>query len=114
MTRQQEWASRAWDQVALRKGRSSAAEWRSVALAAPALLQQSGACQAVAFWSSRRGEAPADYLTDLAAVIGITAEELGQQSRTAQLAAYLVLSRTLIDAACWLRRIAQAEMEADG
>ena len=61
-----------------------------------------------------------EFCEDLARVYGVgsasgkTPEQvLQEQAQTADLAAYLVLSRALIDISIWFRRFAQSELKED-
>jgi CRISPR-associated protein Cmr5 len=86
-----------------RRGKNE--QYRSLAKSFPALIHSCGLAQAVAFAYVKNS----DYVNNLAAVIGvaeahITSQNLAEQSRTAEIAEYIRLSRHAISAASWLKR----------
>ena len=81
----------------------------------PALIQQCGLCQAVAFLQAKGGseEAVSDFLSDLAAAVlhGQTpsnSERLAQLARTSHFAEYQWLTRHALATATWFKRYAEA------
>ena len=120
MTRQQRWAKEAFACVSARKQESASGEYRSLCLKMPALLKQSGLVQSLAFMRARSGTVGRLFCEDLARVygIGIAAgraldQVLQERAQSADLAAYLVLSRDLIDISVWFRRFAQSELKEE-
>ncbi|MDI6871122.1 MAG: type III-B CRISPR module-associated protein Cmr5 [Bacillota bacterium] len=118
MTRQQSWSCRAAQAVQRvqaahrRDEKTSEAEYLRFAKGFPALVHNSGLCQALAFAlaKKRRG-----YAEDLAYTLGLSlsAEELLELSRTASAASYLRLSREVLAASSWLKRYAEALLKDD-
>ena len=79
----------------------------------PSLVHSCGLAQAVAFAQSK---APDDYLNDLRAVMSSGTTDVAAFAadiRTAELARYLQLSRTALQAAGWLKRYAEALLDFD-
>lgn len=105
-TREQVRAQRAWTLIrkVQQEDRSQAA-YKRFAKAFPALLQASGLCQALAF---AQAKGPRAYVSDLAEVIGTTAEELLESSRESNLTEYLRITREALSSADWLQRYADA------
>lgn len=119
MTRQQKWAHEALKRVQKHQGaEASESKYRTLCLKMPSLLKQSGLVQSMAFIRAR-DEIGKTFCDELAEVYGAsladgkgrTGEELQQQAQTAQLSAYLILSRDLIEVSVWFRRFAQSELK---
>jgi CRISPR-associated protein Cmr5 len=123
MTRQQEWARKAHEKVLARgKGeKESAKKYATLCMRTPALIQQAGLAQALAFLLTRK-EANIDntplgkfFVNDLAQVLkGVSGDDLQKEAHKSELPAYLALSRDVMAVAVWFRRFAQAELKTDG
>lgn len=88
-------------------------EYRTVAMKGPVLLQQSGVMQTLAFFLSRKDPAGQRWCQHLAEIHGAgDAQALLKRAQTAEMDAYLRLSRELIDVAVWIRRFAQICLES--
>ena len=114
-TRSQQLAELAFKQVSrhdsLPKKRRD--EYVGFAKRFPSLVHSCGLAQAVAFAQSK---APDDYLNDLRAVMSSGTTDVAAFAadiRTAELARYLQLSRTALQAAGWLKRYAEALLDFD-
>ncbi|MDR1620920.1 MAG: type III-B CRISPR module-associated protein Cmr5 [Synergistaceae bacterium] len=81
-------------------------EYRSFALAFPALIHSCGLVQAVAFGEIKHN----GYISDLTAVLNVVEANvnLSNESRTADIIKYMRLSRRALSAASWLKRYVQA------
>lgn len=124
-TRQQRWAIDADAKVQVATVKDDWKAWHSVAKKGPTLIQQCGLVQAIAFLRSRKEAASRTYADDLAALLldglhqsgavkAMDSAALFEHVRRANLASYLALSRQAIDAAVWLRRLAQIEQQRRG
>jgi CRISPR-associated protein Cmr5 len=84
---------------------------KTLCMKMPALVQRSGAVQALAFVISRaeEGERFANAIADTLEP-GRKGADLLEKCQTADLAAYLASSRDLIEVATWFRRFAQIEL----
>lgn len=86
------------------------AQYRRVAETFPALVHTNGLCQAVSFCDidqERRNR----YLEDLAEVIGMSeVNSLQEAAYEADLEDYMHLTWTVMEAAGWLKRHAQAQL----
>lgn len=114
-TRDQRMAGKALERVkAAAKDAAFAKKYRSRVMGFPALVLQSGLAQAVGFLrakSSDTGDGPAyrRYLDDLAHVAGKgNGEELLDKTVRGELGDYRLLTREVLDAAAWLKRMTQA------
>lgn len=116
MTRQQSWSRRAAEavqRVQAAHGRdegTSEAEYLRFAKSFPALIHNSGLCQALAFAMAKKRQG---YVEDLARTLGLPAVELLEASRTGSIASYLRLSREALAASSWLKRYAEALLKDD-
>lgn len=113
-TRQQQWATRAYEAVKRVSGSSIEADYARICKTFPALLHGSGLCQAVGFAQAKGKNAGGktafgSYLRDLAAVLELGDEnELADKSRRSDALPYLRLSQESLAAASWLKRYAEA------
>ncbi len=118
MTRQQEWALRAQQQVRDLAATPQRKKHKTFGMKMPGLIQQSGLVQALVFVQTRTGEGGPDFVDALATVYGVAnGNALVTASRTADLAQYLALTRDVSEVAIWVRRFVQIEMgdlEAEG
>lgn len=108
LTRNQEYAAQIFTQVG-QLAQASEAErkkYGSLAHRLPVLIRTAGLAQALAFVEARGGEAGKKLLAHIAAVI--KEEELLARSRTAELAEYMRLTRTVLAALVWYKRFAQS------
>ncbi len=120
MTRQQKWAKEALKRVQAYQGPDEK-KYRTLCMRTPALIQQSGLVQALAFLRARDGEEGKRFCSDLAAVYAPEQAAKGDPGERLQtlaqstdaLLAYMTLTRDLIDVAIWMRRFAQAELKSD-
>jgi CRISPR-associated protein Cmr5 len=110
-TRNQMMAQRAYQCV---RERQPTAEFSSFARDFPTLVHTCGLAQAVAFARAKGGHQE-QYLADLAAVLSAaghsaltSGEQLANETRTDQLAAYLRLSRDALLAAVWVKRYVES------
>ncbi len=117
-TRSQKYAQVAYPKVAGRHEKKDGFdEYSTFARKFPALIHTCGLAQAIAF-AQAKGKADdpeGRYLADLAEVLKAgghteitSASTLAEQSRTADVTAYLRLSRNAIEAAVWLKRYTEA------
>ncbi len=117
-TRQQERAAEAYRRVVAVKdggsGKTELEQYGRQCLRLPAMIQQAGLCQAVAFLQAKAKSSPqspfAMALTDLAGVMGEA--DLPRTAREANLVAYLQLTREALRSAEWMKRYAEAELKA--
>lgn len=111
MTRQQEWALRAQEQVRSLRGGQHAKKHKTFGMKMPGLIQQSGLVQALVFVQTRvKDDGPA-FTNALASVYGArNGQTLIDRSRSAPLPTYLALTRDLIEVATWVRRFVQIEL----
>lgn len=113
MSRQQAWATHAFDAVTRMKGKDLQSKYRTHALKFPALLIQSGLAQSLAFVNSR-DEAGKTFVGDLAQALGLDREGLLERSRQAKLDEYARLAALALGAGAWFRRFASELKAADG
>jgi len=113
MSRQQDWAQRAFSAVTAQKTKTATEKkYATYCMKTPSLLLQSGLVQTTAFLRSRGEEAAKAYLDDLAKTLGEpSGDKLDHRARTAALGDYLRLSRDAVAVASWFRRFAQVELE---
>lgn len=115
MTREQQRAKSAFEQVSQHQGKPK--EWRDqyggMAHKLPVLVRQAGLAQALAFVDPRGKEAHRALLEDLAQTVGLSKAELLRQSRQAQLGQYLRLTREVLAAAQWYKRFAQSVLDVE-
>jgi CRISPR-associated protein Cmr5 len=109
MTRQQQWAHRAFEKVSAARMQDTVGKYKTMCMRFPSLLVQSGLVQALHFLSRDHANWGA-YLTDLASVVGTDAQQLLRQSRTVETTEYMALGREVRGAALWMRRLAQSEL----
>ncbi|MCL6580817.1 MAG: type III-B CRISPR module-associated protein Cmr5 [Firmicutes bacterium] len=115
-------AACAWEKVqAIKHGDAQIEEeYKALAKRFPALIHNSGLCQAVAFaFSKPEGEdrkgAHRRYLDDLASVMGFASgQQLHCRCLEAELGEYLLLTRRAMHAAGWLSRYVQAVLDGPG
>lgn len=109
--RQQVWSLEAHQRVEAVARTEAAGEYRTIAMKAPVLLQQSGVMQTLAFLLSRKATGE-KWCEDLAGIYGRPdARALLAEAQKAPMAEYLRLSEELIDVAVWMRRFAQICIE---
>lgn len=122
-TREQERAQRAYGRVLLQshdeetrrsneKEKKKEAEYQRFAKRFPALIQNCGLAQAIAF---AQAKAPEKYLADLAHVVEaeMLTDNLAGDAREAPLPKYQKLTRDALAAATWLKRYAEAVLKGD-
>lgn len=117
-TRSQRLAQAAYSQIVIHTcngQRKPVKEFVSTVKKFPALVHTCGLAQAIAFALAKRDQ---EYVGYLAAVLREAGhpqiadhQSLDQLARTAELSAYLRLSRDAIDAASWLKRYVEAAGE---
>lgn len=115
-TRQQQWAQRAYDAVSARKQARVGDDYGSFCKGFPALIHQSGLCQALAFAQAKAGghdgrSEAGQYLEDLARVLGLQRNEFADSSRSADVLTYQRLTQDALAAATWLKRYAEALLD---
>ncbi|MCL2011301.1 MAG: type III-B CRISPR module-associated protein Cmr5 [Cystobacterineae bacterium] len=114
-TRQQQWVQAAFKQVEefvapyRNQGKLpkelpvALSNYRSFALSFPALIHTCGLAQAIAF-AKYKSEPLLEHLEGILHTDG----QLADLSRTVPLQHYMLLSQQTLDAACWLKRYAEA------
>lgn len=111
-TRQQKLAQMAYREISTRKGDKIEESHARVCKIFPALIHNSGLCQAAAFAQSKtnnKGSEYKIYLKSLAKLLGMDhGDELAEQARTADVMTYQRLTRDALAAASWLKRYAEA------
>ena len=111
-TRQQKLAQMAYCEVFAKKGGKIEESYARVCRIFPALVHNSGLCQAVAFAQSKANNKGSEYklyLKSLAKLLEMKHEdELAEKSRTADVLAYQHLTMKAMSAASWLKRYAEA------
>ncbi len=110
-TRQQQLARRAYDAVSQKKASPVEADYARVCMTFPALIHNSGLCQAVAFAEARdrrEGNEFGQYLNDLAVTLGIEAGQLSNRSRSDGVLSYQHLTQDALAAASWMKRYAES------
>jgi len=113
-TREQKWATAAYELVLERSKQENRDEYKSVTRSFPALIHSSGLCQAVAFAmrsSTSKRTVLSEYLSDLSSMLGVS--DLDRVSREAPVAEYQRLTRQALAASSWLKRYAEALIERD-
>ena len=110
VTREQERAQRAYDQVSKHRKTPIEAEYNRFSKSYPALLHTCGLAQAIAY-----GQAKAPhYMEDLAYVVGLpNVEGMARAAREAPLPIYQKQSRDTLAAATWIKRYAEALLEGE-
>ena len=114
VTKDQKRAQRAYGCIKPRaKGSSEEKEkYSRFAKSFPALVQSSGAAQALAYALGKLGKAPNGYLDDLAIACGEqTGEKMEENTRTAPMIEYQRITRELLAGAKWLKRYAEALLD---
>ena len=106
-------------EVAERKNEAFQKKYGGVCLKMPAMIQQNGLCQAVAFYQAKAADtsnAPDSnerklYLLHLAqAVLGgaATRDQLAERTRSGSMGEYQGLTREAMQCAIWFKRYAEA------
>jgi len=118
-TRSQEWAQRANECVIRHKesGKTFRDDYVSIAKRLPSLIHSCGLAQALAFVAAKGKrdkpnhpvEPERQLMLDLFEVL--VSPNLAEESRNAEVARYLRLSRDSLTAAGWLKRYAEAILE---
>ena len=109
-TRQQKMAEQAYKRVEsiISQEKEYKEQYLQAAQSFPALVHTNGLCQAVSFYTTEKGR-NTDYLCDLASILNIKAvEDLGEQVRRTNLEEYMHLTQSVMSAAGWMKRYAQA------
>ena len=78
----------------------------------PVLIRTAGLAQALGFFEARGSEAAKRLLRDLGETLG--RPSLFADSRGAELAAYIHLTRQALDALLWYKRFAQSVLQVEG
>lgn len=110
-TRQQSWAQKAYDVVRVKGSNPLKADYARVCKTFPALIHNSGLCQAVAFAESKdqgKGEEFGQYLDGLASILGMDSKQLSRRSRSDEVLAYQSLTHDALAVATWMKRFAEA------
>jgi|LSQX01.2.fsa_nt_gb CRISPR-associated protein Cmr5 len=111
MTRQQQWAIRAHQQVLQLKTKSEKGKHKTYAMKLPGLIHQSGLVQTLAFLRTREAGGR-DFVDAVASVYGArSGDVLVQRVQNAALPEYLAMSRDVVSVAEWIRRFVQIEMQ---
>lgn len=117
MTRQQRWASNAFDRVKAQESSDQKKKYATACMKAPLLIKQSGLVQAVSFFRSRSDAGSQLFCQHLSEVYfdrNETSERLFNAARTANdLTAYMAMTHDVIEIATWFRRFSQSELKAD-
>ncbi len=110
-TRQQRWSLAAHGAVKAFRQDPDVKKLKSLCMKAPALIQRSGAVQAIAFLQSRKqiGDKMASALA-AALTPGEKGAGLLERAQKMKLPEYLALTRDLLEVAAWFRRFAQVEL----
>lgn len=104
-TRNQEYAAQIFEQVT-QVGEDERKKYGSLAHRLPVLIRTAGLAQALAFVDARGGAAGERLLKDIAAVV--KEEKLLERSREAKLPEYMRLTRDVLAALAWYKRLAQS------
>lgn len=118
-TRTQRIALAAFNAVEAKKKDSVEAEYRTLALAFPTMILQSGLAQAIGFLKAKNKPEHQAYLADLVKVLKEAkiypdmqnAEALHHKILHSSVQQYQLLTRLLLDVASWLKRYTQALLE---
>ena len=111
-TREQQRAQIAFEKISTLQETDAAQAHLRVSKAFPALLHNSGLCQALAFYASKHHW---DYLDHLAATMReVSRDTLLDKSRMAPLVSYQHLNREALACAGWLKRYAEALLQQGG
>ena len=110
-TRQQRWSLASHQAVKSFRGDAAAKKLKPLCMKAPALIQRSGAVQAIAFLQSRK-EVGDRFSNGLAGALnpGEKGAKLLERAQKMDLPEYLALTRDLLEVAAWFRRFAQVEL----
>jgi len=117
MSRQRIYALRAYDMVISQKngGGPDELKFRTLCMKTPSLIQQSGLAQTVVFLRSRDKEMGKIFVDCLEYVLNGHRDQGERLQRRvigeSSLGEYLILTRQAAEAAAWLRRFAQTELE---
>lgn len=109
-TRQQKLAQLAYGQVKKMEGGLIEDPYARVCKNFPALIHNSGLCQAVAFAQSKGKKEDSgygEYLKSLATILDMNCENLAEKSRYADVLTYQRLTDLALTAASWLKRYAE-------
>lgn len=94
-----------------------AKDYKPRAMSFPTMVLQSGLAQALGFLAAKtgqdaKGKAYQQYFNDLATVAGFSsAAALLEDGLKADLPRYRLLTRDVLDAACWLKRFSQSLLQ---
>lgn len=108
-TRDQRWASKAYEKVSSYKnnGESDLKKYGGLAHKLPILIRSAGLVQALAFIESRHGKQGEHLLDHLAQTLGYQRrQELMEKSRSAGVLQYAQLTREVLGACLWFKRFA--------
>lgn len=101
------------------KDKAFAKKYRSRAMGFPAMVMQSGLAQALGFLQAKSGGKVAgdeygQYLNDIAKVAGKdSGKALWEKAISVEIADYRLLTRDVLDAAGWIKRMTQAVIRVD-
>lgn len=112
--RTQAYATAAINKINARQAAPGAKEYGQLALNFPVMVLQSGLVQAVGFLQAKGKAHHTAYLDDVADMLGFPNRATWHEVIVkADLAQYMQLTRTTLDAAGWLKRYAQGVMKAE-
>jgi CRISPR-associated protein Cmr5 len=115
-TRDQRYATTAYEHVKLVKGQDGDKQYGSMAHKLPILIHTAGLAQALTFVEARvTKKTPRKILVHLAeTVLGETDEQiLLNKSRTAPLGEYMLLTQQVLAALLWYKRFAQSILKVE-
>lgn len=113
-TIEQEFAEKVYEKVAAHKGKADVNQYGSMAHKLPILVQTAGLAEALAFVESRGKSSDKTLLEDLAQVVcNKSMKDFGEDSRSADLQAYIYLTRRTMLALKWFKRFAQSVLGID-
>jgi CRISPR-associated protein Cmr5 len=129
LTRNQNYALKAYEKVSSLKERSeraqqprsestveppNASSYGVMAHKLPILIHTAGLAQALAFLQARGNPTQRELLNDLADTIGLeNSQQLLINARTSQINEYILLTRQVRAALLWYKRFAQSELHVD-
>jgi CRISPR-associated protein Cmr5 len=129
LTRNQDYALKAYEKVSSLKERSeraqqprsestveppNASSYGVMAHKLPILIHTAGLAQALAFLQARGNPTQRELLNDLADTIGLeNSQQLLISARTSQINEYILLTRQVLAALLWYKRFAQSELHVD-
>lgn len=112
-TRDQRYATAVYEQVSVVPA-DDREKYESLAHGLPVLIRTAGLAQALAFVKTRKENAARLLLKHLAnVVIDAAPEKLLERSRTLSLLEYMRLTREILAALVWYRRLSEAVFESD-